>query len=52
MTRSQRQTCKWVDSVKFDLRDTGWGGMEWIDLAQDRDQCKSLVKTVRNLGVP
>jgi hypothetical protein len=27
----------WVDSIKMDLRETGWGGMDWIDLAQDRD---------------
>jgi hypothetical protein len=30
----------------------GWGGMDWIDLAQDRDQCKALVNTVMNLRVP
>jgi hypothetical protein len=33
--RSRRM---WVDNVKMDLRDMGWGGMDWIDLAQDRDQ--------------
>jgi hypothetical protein len=26
---------RWVDNIKMDLRETGWGGMEWIDLAQD-----------------
>jgi hypothetical protein len=26
----------WVDNIKMDLRDLGWGGMDWIDLAQDR----------------
>jgi hypothetical protein len=30
----------------------GWDGMDWIDLAQDRDQCRALVNTVMNLGVP
>jgi hypothetical protein len=38
----------------MDLRDTGWGGMDWIDLrvAQDRDQWRALVNTVMNLRVP
>jgi hypothetical protein len=29
---------RWVDNIKMDLRETGWGGMDWIDLAEDRDQ--------------
>jgi hypothetical protein len=33
---------KWVDSNKMDLREIGWGNMDWIDLAQDRDQCRTL----------
>jgi hypothetical protein len=32
-----RPRCTWVDNVKMDLRETGWGGMDWIDLAQDSD---------------
>jgi hypothetical protein len=44
--------CRWVDNIKMDLRETGWGGMEWIDLAQDRDQWRALVNTVMNLWVP
>jgi hypothetical protein len=28
---------RWVDNIKMDLRDIGWGGMEWIYLAEDRD---------------
>jgi hypothetical protein len=28
----------WEDNIKTDLRDIGWGGVEWIDLVQDRDQ--------------
>jgi hypothetical protein len=28
---------RWVNNIKMDLRETGWGGMDWIDLAQDRD---------------
>jgi hypothetical protein len=29
---------RWVDNIKIDLREIGWGGMDWIDLAQDRDR--------------
>jgi hypothetical protein len=43
---------RWVDNIKMDLRETGWNGMEWIDLAQDRDQWRALVNTVINLQVP
>jgi hypothetical protein len=35
----------------MDLRDIGWDGVDWIELAQDRDQWKALVNTVMNLGV-
>jgi hypothetical protein len=41
-----------VENIKIDLRETGWDGMYWIDLAQDRDQWKTLVNTVVNLQVP
>jgi hypothetical protein len=43
---------KWVANKKMDLRETGWDGMDWIDLAQDRDQWRALVNTVQNLRVP
>jgi hypothetical protein len=36
----------------MDLREIGWGGMDWIDLAQDRDQWRALVNTVTKLRVP
>jgi hypothetical protein len=42
----------WVDNIKMDLREIGWGRMDWIDLAQDRDQSRALVKAVMNLRVP
>jgi hypothetical protein len=38
----------WMDNIKMDLRETGWGGMDWIDLVQDRDQWRTLVNTVMN----
>jgi hypothetical protein len=41
----------WVDDIKMDLREIGWGGMDWIDLIQDRDQWTAVVNTVMNLGV-
>jgi hypothetical protein len=34
------------------LRETGWGNMDWIDLAEDGDQWKALVNTVMNFQVP
>jgi hypothetical protein len=43
---------RWEDKSKMDLRDKGWGGMDWIDLAQDRDQWRALVSTLMNLRVP
>jgi hypothetical protein len=47
--RSRR---RWLESIKMDLRETGWDGMDWIDLAQDRDQWRALMNTVMNLRVP
>jgi hypothetical protein len=41
-----------VENIKMDLREIGWDGMDWIDLAQDRDQSRGLVNTVMNLLVP
>jgi hypothetical protein len=40
-----------VDNIKMDLREIGWDGVDWIDLAQDRDQWRVLVKMVMNLRV-
>jgi hypothetical protein len=43
---------RWEENIKTDLREIGWDGMDWIDLAQDRDQSRALVNTVMNLRVP
>jgi hypothetical protein len=43
---------KWVDNIKIDLRDIGQDGVDWIYMAQDRDQWRALVNTVLNLRVP
>jgi hypothetical protein len=40
---------RWEDNIKMDLREIGWGGVDWIDLVQDRDQWRALVNTVMNL---
>jgi hypothetical protein len=32
-----RPRCRWMDDIKLDLRETGWDGMDWINLAQDRN---------------
>jgi hypothetical protein len=42
----------WEDNTKMDLREVGWGSIDWIDLAQDRDKWRGLVCTVMNLRVP
>jgi hypothetical protein len=47
-----RPRCRWVNNIKMDLRAIGWDGMDWIDLAQDRDQWRALVNMVMNLRVP
>jgi hypothetical protein len=41
-----------MENIKTDLGNMGWGGMDWIDLAEDRDQWTALVNTVMNLQVP
>jgi hypothetical protein len=43
---------RWVDNIKIDLREIGWDGMYWIDMAQDRDQWRALVNTMMNLRIP
>jgi hypothetical protein len=53
-----RPSCRWVNNIKIlhnikmDLREIGWSGMDWIDLAQDRDQWRDLMNTVLNFRVP
>jgi hypothetical protein len=45
---------RWEDDIKMDLQEVGWGGggMDWIDMAQDRDRWQALVNAVMNLRVP
>jgi hypothetical protein len=48
----ERPKSRWVNNIKMDLREMGWGGMYWIDLAQDMYQWRALVNTVMSLRVP
>jgi hypothetical protein len=47
-----RPRSRWVGNVKMVLREIGWDDIDWIDLAQDRDQWRALVNTLMNLRVP
>jgi hypothetical protein len=40
-----------VGNIKMDLTEVRWGGMDWIDLAEDRNQWRALVNTVTNLRI-
>jgi hypothetical protein len=46
-----RSRCRWEDNTKMDIQEVG-GGMDWIELAQDRDKWRALVNAVMNLRVP
>jgi hypothetical protein len=45
-----RPRLRWVVNIKMDLREIGWGGIDWIDLAQDRDQWRALVNTTSDFS--
>jgi hypothetical protein len=47
--RSRR---RWVDNINMDLGEIGWDSVDWIDLAQNRDQWRALVNAVMDLRVP
>jgi hypothetical protein len=38
----ERPRCRWEDNIKMNLQDLGWGGMDWIHLAQNMDRCRLL----------
>jgi hypothetical protein len=41
-----------VDNIKIDFREIGWDGMDWINLAKDRDQWRAHLDMMMNLWVP
>ena len=43
---------RWEDNIKMDLQEVGGGGVDWIELAQDRDRWRALVNVVMNRRVP
>jgi hypothetical protein len=43
---------RWEDNIKMDFREIGFGDVDWIHWAQDRDRWRALVNTVMNLRVP
>jgi hypothetical protein len=49
LRRSRRS---WKDNIKINIKETGWGVMDWLDLAQDGDQWSALANTVMNLRIP
>jgi hypothetical protein len=43
---------RWVDNIRMNLGEVGWGDVDWIGLAKDRNRCRALVNSVLNLQVP
>jgi hypothetical protein len=50
--KGKRLRRRWLDNIKMNLREIIWAGVDWIDLAHDRDQWRALVNTAMNLQVP
>jgi hypothetical protein len=47
-----RPRCRWVDNIRMDLGEVGWGDVDWIGLSKDRNRWRALVNSVLNLRVP
>jgi hypothetical protein len=47
-----RPKLRWEDNIKMDLQEVGCGDIDWIELVQARDRCRTLVNAVMNLWVP
>jgi hypothetical protein len=50
--RLGRSRGRWVDNIRMDLGEVGWGDVDWIGLAQDRNRWRALVNSVLNFRVP
>jgi len=48
----RRPRRRWEDNIKMDLQEVGLAGMDWIELAEDRDRWRALVNAVMNIRVP
>jgi hypothetical protein len=49
---TRKTKTRWVDNIRMDLGEVGWGNVDWIGLAQDRNRWRTLVNSVLNLLVP
>jgi hypothetical protein len=47
-----RSRHRWEDNIKMDLQEVGCGGVDWIELAKDRDRWRALMSAVMNLRIP
>jgi hypothetical protein len=47
-----RSTRRWVDNIRIDLGEMGWGAVDWIGVARDKNRWRALVNAVMNLQVP
>jgi len=47
-----RPRCRWEDNIKMKLQEVGYGGMDWIEMARDRNKCRAFVNAVMDLRVP
>jgi hypothetical protein len=47
-----RPRCRWVDNIRMDLGEVGWGDVDWIGRAKDRNRWRAAVNSVLNLRVP
>ena len=47
-----RPRCRWEDSIEMDIQEVGGGGMDWIELAQDKNSWRTIVNAVMNIRIP
>jgi hypothetical protein len=52
LLKSLKPGRRWVDNIRMDLGEDGWGDLDWIGLAKDRNRWRALVNSVLNLRVP